>query len=222
MKQAKTMKATAKAEFEAWAGTYDRSLLNRFMFQPSYRMFLEELYTWRGQDSQSFDLLDIGCGTGTFDAMLAATSMPARIVGLDCAESMCQVASEKAHHAGVADHIHYITADSEHLPFADASFDAVTCSNSFHHYPHQQFVVNEMHRVLRPGGRLMLIDGFRDNIIGWVAFDVIIDHVEKHVHHAPWSTIDQYFKTSGLVNVRRRKFNFLIPLCLTIGEVPDE
>lgn len=90
MDQRHHMKAHAKDEFEAWAGTYDRSLLNRFLFQPSYRMFLEELQTWRGSDGRAFDLLDIGCGTGTFDAMLAASPLPARVVGLDYAEAMCR------------------------------------------------------------------------------------------------------------------------------------
>lgn len=211
------MKALAKKQFEAWAGTYDRSLLNRFLFQPSYRMFLEELQAWRGRHSEPFDLLDIGCGTGTFDAMLAASPLPARIVGLDYAEAMCQRGAAKAHSLGVHHQIRYVNADSQHLPFADRSFDVVTCSNSFHHYPDQQQVVNEMRRVLRTGGRLMLIDGFRDNIIGWVAFDVIIGRVEKEVHHAPWSKIHEYFTRAGFREIRRRKLSFWMPGLLTMG-----
>lgn len=217
MSRDKTMKARALSEFEAWAHTYDRSLLNRFLFQPSYRMFLEELYVWRNAVSEPFDLLDIGCGTGTFAGMLACSAFPVRIVGLDYSPAMCRVAEEKARRTGVEDRLHFVAADSEHLPFADASFDVVTCSNSFHHYPHQQVVVREMRRVLRPEGRLMLIDGFRDNIIGWVAFDVIIGAVEKEVHHAPWSVIDGYFRAAGFRDVRRRKFNFWMPVLLTVG-----
>ena len=59
--------------------------------------------------------------------------------------------------------------DSERLPFATGTFDVVTCANSFHHYPHQDRAVAEMHRVLQPGGRLMLIDGYRDAPWGWFA-----------------------------------------------------
>jgi len=211
------MKQQAKSEFEAWAHTYDRSLLNRFMFQPSYRMFLEELYAWRSHMDEPFDLLDIGCGTGTFDGMLAASPLPARVVGLDYAPAMCRVASEKATRAGVADRLRFVAADSEHLPFHAASFDVVTCSNSFHHYPHQQNVINEMRRILRPGGRLMLIDGFRDNVIGWFVFDVVIGAVENPVFHAPWTTVHEYFESAGFTGIRRRKFNFWFPLLLTIG-----
>ncbi len=58
--------------------------------------------------------------------------------------------------------------DSERLPFASGSFDIVTCANSFHHYPRQDRAVAEMRRVLRPGGRLMIIDGYRDGAMGLV------------------------------------------------------
>jgi ubiquinone/menaquinone biosynthesis C-methylase UbiE len=217
MSESQQMKRLAKQEFEAWARTYDHSLLNVFLFQPAYRMFLQELVAWRGKSVQPFDLLDVGCATGTFDAMLAASPLPARVVGLDYAESMCRVASEKAHHAGVTERLRYVSADSEFLPFADHSFDVITCSNSFHHYPHQQKVVEGFRRVLRPGGRLMLIDGFRDNVIGWVVFDVIITRVEKEVYHAPWPRIDEYFRRAGFNEIRRRKFNFWFPLLLTVG-----
>jgi hypothetical protein len=63
----------------------------------------------------------------------------------------------------------------------------------------------------------MLIDGFLDNIVGWVVFDVIIAAVEKHVFHAPWSTIHGYFESAGFRDIRRRKFNYWFPLLLTVG-----
>ena len=93
----------------------------------------------------------------------------------------------------------------------------MTCSNSFHHYPDQQRCVNEMRRVLRPGGRLMLIDGFRDNVIGWVTFDVIIAAVEKQIHHASWSEFHAYFQQAGFQDIHRRKINILFPLLMTVG-----
>jgi hypothetical protein len=63
----------------------------------------------------------------------------------------------------------------------------------------------------------MVIDGFRDNVIGWVTYDVIIDRVEKGVQHATWSQMHDYFERAGFSDIRHRKSNILFPLLLTIG-----
>ena len=212
------MKSTARQAFDRWADTYDKSLLNHFLFRPSYRMFLEEIVTFHRRDPRPFRLLDVGCGTGTLAGMLVESELPAEVVGLDYAPAMCSVANRKAIEYGHIHDAHFVAGDSEHLPFENDSFDFLTCSNSFHHYPDQQAVVIEFRRVLRPGGHLLLIDGFRDNVVGWVAFDVIIASVEEQkVFHAPWSVIHRYFETAGFSEIRRRKFSFWLPLCLTIG-----
>jgi len=220
MSQAATadMKTLAKSEFEAWAGSYDHSLLNHFMFRPAHACFMKEIARWYAERQGPFRVLDIGCGTGTLAAWLTASPWPVSVVGMDYAEGMCQAASTKAARTNAGARARFTSGDSEHLPFADASFDIVACSNSFHHYPRQQAVVNDMRRVLRPSGRLMLIDGFRDNIIGWVTFDVIIGRVEGEVYHAPWSVVRDYFATAGFTGIRHRKINFLFPLLATIGD----
>ncbi len=215
------MKTLAKGQFEAWAGSYDRSPLNHFLFRPAHTAFMEEIARWYDQRRRPFRVLDIGCGTGTLAGWLADSPWPVSVVGMDYAEGMCRKASAKVAQNGrgrTADQARFTTGDSERLPFHDGSFDIVTCSNSFHHYPDQQSVVQNMHRVLKPGGRLILIDGFRDNIIGWVTFDVVIDRVEGNVHHAPWSAIHEHLVTAGFTTIRRRKLNFWFPLLVTIGD----
>lgn len=182
---------------------------------------MEELYAWRRDDPAPFDLLDIGCGTGTWTAMVAGSPLPSRtVVGLDYSLNMCQVAHGKASQIRAGAPL-FLNGDSEHLPFDDESFDVVTCSNSFHHYPHQAETIREMHRVLRPGGRLMLIDGFRDNVIGWVVFDVFVTRAEStaeaKVFHAPSSLMRKFFEDAGFKGVRQRKTNILVPIFLTVG-----
>ncbi len=212
------MKQNAKTEFEAWAGSYDRSLLNHFLFRPSYIMLMEEIARWYVEHRCPFRVLDIGCATGTLTGLLARSGWSVEVVGLDYAENMCHNARQKAMASGVSDTVRFVNADSEELPFATESFDIITCSNSFHHYPNQQRAVCEMHRLLTPGGRLIIIDGFRDCVIGWFVYDVIIDRIEHQVHHAPWPVVHGYYEQAGLQDIRRRKFNFLFPAFATIGD----
>lgn len=220
--EAHAVKARARHEFDRWAHGYDRSIVQHLLFQPAYRMFMEELYRSRRGDPSEFDLLDIGSGTGTWIAMVAATSLPARrLVGLDFSAQMTQVATRKAATIAGEDRPQFVNGDSEHLPFADNSFDILTCSHSFHHYPHQEKVITEMHRVLRPGGRLMVIDGFRDNVIGWVLFDVFITRGEStpeaRVHHASWSRMREYFAGAGFHDIHQVKEGIWAPIFLTTG-----
>ncbi|MHC4066032.1 MAG: class I SAM-dependent methyltransferase [Planctomycetota bacterium] len=214
-------KQQVRRQFEAWAATYDSSPLNRFLFRPCYLTVLEEIARWHDQRGRGlFSVLDIGCGTGTLAALLAAKPWPMRVVGLDYVPSMSARAARKAAANGAGDRARFVAGDAEHLPFPDASFDVITCSNSFHHYPHQQAVVGQMSRLLRPGGRLIIIDGFRDNVIGWFVFDVVITGIEKDVHHVPWSAMYEHFATAGLTNIRQRKFNLWFPALATIGDAP--
>lgn len=215
--KADTMKSTARRQFDDWAETYNQSFLHHFMFRPTYRVLLEELVAWRGEDATRFRVLDIGCGTGNLAGLFAGSSLPARIIGLDYAPAMVRVARENAEKTGVDDDCTFLPGDSEHLPFADASFDLITCSHSFHHYPHKQETVREMRRVLRPGGRLIIVDGFRDNAVGWFVFDVCITAVEKDVYHVPWSEMRELFLRAGLTDVRHRKFSWWFPLLMTMG-----
>jgi ubiquinone/menaquinone biosynthesis C-methylase UbiE len=190
------------------------------LFQPAYQLLMQELYRWHRDAAEPFDLLDIGSGTGSWIAMVAGSGLLAgRLVGLDYSLSMCGVAHEKGRRAesGAV----FVNGDAEHLPFADRSFDVLTCSHSFHHYPHQSLAVREMYRVLRPGGRLMLIDGFRDNIVGWVLFDVLITRGEStpeaKVYHVPWSVMRRYFIDAGLTDIHQIKTGIWAPIFLTMG-----
>ena len=68
--------------------------------------------------------------------------------------------------------------DCEHLPFVEESFDAVICSNSFHHYPNPQDFFNSVYRVLRKGGRLILRDYTSSDTMVW-----LMNHIEMPLAH---------------------------------------
>ncbi len=173
-------KSEATREFTRWSESYDRCMLQWLLFGPSHRAISRRIRAAYGD--RSIRILDVGCGTGVFAERMREALPNAQIVGVDLVEGMLSRGHERwrKHQAHVAP----VQGDSERLPFASGSFDVVTCANSFHHYPHQDRAIKEMKRVLRPGGRLILVDGYRDAPWGWFIYDVCVASVEGNVHHA--------------------------------------
>src|SRR5579862_6411983 len=99
--------------------------------------------------------LDVGCGTGFLSLELAARGH--RVTGIDFAPEMLARAKEKA--AGAKAAIRFEHADAENLAFAPASFDLVITRHVLWTLPHPEAAISEWIRVLRPGGRLAVIDG---------------------------------------------------------------
>jgi ubiquinone/menaquinone biosynthesis C-methylase UbiE len=210
----------ARAHFEKWALSYDRSAFNELVFFPSIRACQEEILRWKaGRAARPYRVLDVGCGTGTLLSIVARDEQAELLIGLDYAREMVRRAGDKFSGSPFADRLQALCGDAERLPLADGSVDVLTCCNSFHHYPHQDAAVREFRRVLRPGGLLVLIDGFRDNVIGWVLFDVFVERIEKHVHHASWSQTRAWIEQAGFDLVRQRKMNVLAPLLVSIAGV---
>lgn len=212
-------KALARRQFDRWAGSYDRSLLNHVLFRPAYLIMLEEIARWRAIHRHAFTVLDIGCGTGSFASLLLETGWPVKVQGVDLSLEMCRTAQTKHLLSVAASRCAFAAADSERLPLASESVDMVTCANSFHHYPHQPMVVHEIRRVLRRNGRAIVVDGFRDNVVGWIAFDVLVSRFEPGVHHASWTEMRSYFEEVGFRNIRQRKSNLVPPILMTVGDV---
>lgn len=102
-------------------------------------------------------ILDIATGTGDF-ALEALSLKPEKVIGVDISEGMLAVGREKMKKKGVADIIELQTGDSEDLQFQDNSFDAVIASFGVRNFENLEKGLAEMLRVLRPGGRLVIIE----------------------------------------------------------------
>jgi ubiquinone/menaquinone biosynthesis C-methylase UbiE len=101
------------------------------------------------------DALDVGCGTGFLTFELAARGH--RVTGVDFAPAMIAEARRKAAARGLA--VTLEEADAERLPFAAARFDLVISRHLLWTLPHPEAAIGEWIRVLRPGGRLVVVDG---------------------------------------------------------------
>ena len=201
--------ADAKREFDSWSNGYDRNLLQWIFFGPSHRMLLEEI------DNSHERILDVGCGTGIFAAKALQHFPDAQVWGMDLSDGMlrqCRARCEAAE-----GRLHLVQGDSQRLPFADDSFDVITCTHSFHHYPKQQKAVSEMHRVLRPGGKLLIIDGDRDRAWGWLIYDVIVVMAEGAVRHLTSGAFREMYEDVGFAEVSHRRRRGLLPILMTIG-----
>ena len=121
------------------------------------------------------DLLDAGCGTGAMLGMFKKDYPDKHYTGVDLSEKMIETAKKK----GLAG-VRFVAGDCENFPFPDNSFDVVTCSMSFHHYPDPEQFFISLKRVLRPGGRLILRDmASNSSLLMWFFNRVEIPLVNK-------------------------------------------
>jgi SAM-dependent methyltransferase len=102
-------------------------------------------------------LLDIASGKGD-SALLAAQERGCVVTGVDYGEAAVIEAGRAAHAAALADRVTFCVGDAEALPFEDGSFDAVLCECSLCTFPDKRRALAEVHRVLRPGGRVAIAD----------------------------------------------------------------
>ena len=103
----------------------------------------------------ALDALDAGCGTGFLSFELAGRGH--RVTGIDFAPAMLAEARRKAAERGVS--IRFEEGDAEQLPFGPGSFDLIVSRHVLWTLPHPEAAIDEWVRVLRPGGRLAVIDG---------------------------------------------------------------
>lgn len=106
----------------------------------------------------SWKALDVATGAG--HTALTLAPRVAEVIALDLTEPMLRKTAALAAERGLGN-LSIRAGDAEALPFAEASFDLVTCRLAFHHFPHPGQAAAEFARVLKPGGKL----GFTDNFV---------------------------------------------------------
>jgi ubiquinone/menaquinone biosynthesis methyltransferase len=103
-------------------------------------------------------VLDVATGTADVAIEFARRTRVGRIVGLDPSPGMIEVGNEKLAAAGLADRIQLIEGDALALPFDDDAFDVVSIAFGLRNLPDFERGVSEMARVLKPGGRLVVLE----------------------------------------------------------------
>jgi arsenite methyltransferase len=110
--------------------------------------------------------LDVGCGPGFLVCELASeVGAPGRSVGVDASAEMIATATERARRSALAGRTEFSQGDAEDLHFSSQSFDFVTAIQVYEYVTDIRRALAEAHRVLRPGGRLVVMDSDWDSCI---------------------------------------------------------
>jgi ubiquinone/menaquinone biosynthesis C-methylase UbiE len=139
-------------QYDAWARVYD-------LFWARYVNKTIPVLQRAANVQAGERVLDLACGTGEFERRLLEETPDANVVGVDLAPGMVERARSKLDgRSGVR----FEQADVHALPFDDGAFDVAVCANTFHYFTYPEEVLSEARRVLRPGGRLVVLDWCRD------------------------------------------------------------
>jgi len=148
-------KQRSRARFDRMAGDYGAHLAGKHA---------ASLYGRVVKAIEEFNpsaILDVGCGNGNLLALL--NDGVRSLAGADLSPEMIKQARAK-----LGDRVDLKIADSEALPWESGAFDALSCTDSFHHYPNPQKVLEEMRRVLKPAGHLVIADPWAPQPFRWI------------------------------------------------------
>jgi SAM-dependent methyltransferase len=150
------------------AGLYERYWAHQL--EPAQSRLLELAAIAPGER-----VLDVACGTGLVTVRAAALAGPAgQVIGTDISDQMVATAAEHVSAQGLAS-VEFERMDAESLTFTDGSFDLALCSLGLMYAPDPRHALEEMFRVLRPGGRAVaLVWGARERC-GWSGIFPIVD-----------------------------------------------
>lgn len=145
MKDNRGLKLT-ESYFDSTAADYDNSHDGKFV-----RCMYQEILS-RVKNIPNSRILDLGCGNGNVIALLKG-SISAKYDGLDISEKMIGEAKKR-----LGNDVTLQVGNAEYLPYRDEEFEVIICNASFHHYKEPQKAVDEMKRVLKKGGMIILGD----------------------------------------------------------------
>ena len=141
--------------FSSVASKYD--IMNDVLSVGIHRLWKDAMMDWlapRGGQK----LLDVAGGTGDISFRFLKRAGYGHATVLDLTESMLVEGRKRAEAEAMADQLDWVTGDAMQLPFADNTFDVYTISFGIRNVTRPQEALNEAYRVLRPGGRLMVLE----------------------------------------------------------------
>lgn len=163
--------------------------------------------------------LDVGAGTGDLAFEILRQADGATVDGIDPAEQMLEIARDKAARRGTGDAASFFAADALELPMENETYDGIVSGFCFRNIEHRQKALQEMLRVLKPGGKLVVLEatypanplvrlGYRlyaplvpiigKMLGGGAAYKYLVDSIEDFPTPG---TVVEMFQTAGFAEV---------------------
>jgi RNA polymerase sigma factor (sigma-70 family) len=209
--QLRHLETQQRAYFDRIAPTWDEYVASAY--EAALQERLTRLLPWH----KNMTVLDAGTGTGYLTGMIAP--LVGNIIGVDCAPAMLIRAGEKMAQAGYQ-HVSFKEGMAEELPLATGSVDVAMCHMLLHHVVSPRTVLDELRRVVRPGGYVLIIDAHAHKMhwtpeaFGDLHYGTDLKKVRKHLSALRMQTLlveDAGISHSGNFIGRAADFaNFLL------------
>jgi ubiquinone/menaquinone biosynthesis C-methylase UbiE len=188
-------------QFTKWAKTYDNPITS-ITFQRTNSKIVNLL-----NPKTNSSLLDVGCGSGILLHKLQSLHRNMKLYGLDITPKMVEIAKIKFKNNP---QIEITLGSAINMPYKNNSIDYVTCASSFHHHPNPTLSITEMVRVLKPGGKLIILDGCVDGTMR-----KLLSQLENYYHNEgktfrlTQEEMYYLFNNAGLIQIKQSIFSYL-------------
>ncbi len=211
--------------FTSVAGKYD--IMNDVMSLGIHRWW-KDWYIWQTEVKRGEAVLDLAAGTGDISLRMAkkmrSSAVGGDLEGLlvvsDINEAMLNLGRERLINRGFLHNVDFVLANAEALPFKDNYFDLITMAFGLRNVTDQQQALNEMARVLKPGGRVLVLEFSKtqspnfSKLYDWYSFnflpkmgEIIAKDGDSYQYlaesirmHPDQETLKSMFAQAGLVN----------------------
>lgn len=193
---------------------------NRTDHQQAQIDLIDEVLKWAGADDGKpiKKVVDVGCGIGGSSRHIVRKYEGSTAQGITLSPYQANRGNELAKEQGVADRASFQVADALNMPFEDSTFDLAWSLESGEHMPDKQKFVNELMRVVAPGGRVIIVTWcHRDLEAGEPSLsrkeEKILAKINRAYYLPRWCSVDDYVKLlekEGAVDIKREDWSYII------------